>query len=321
MNVDTGVATKLDTGATGNNGLSAPRGWDSDGNGTVDLVYAGDQLGNLWKFDLGGDAPSKWAIAVGNKNSPQPLFIATDASGNRQPISGRPSLGIDPVNYRRWVFFGTGRMLNDGDLWEDDGSPNLDVQTMYGIIDNGVAIGSRATNDSPNDADGLVERSIAATGSIGGTPVRGFEASSGSLPVDKQGWFVDLLTPPNATPEGERITGNAQLVGNVLITSSIIPSRDPCQPGGRGYINAVDAFTGASVGEHFFDVDGDGNYSDDEVGDNPVGSVDVGVGMPTDGVLIDQLIGIGGSTGQAGSVGVNNPAASGRVSWREVLRN
>ena len=319
INVDTGATTKLDTGATGNNGLSAPRGWDSDGDGTVDLVFAGDQLGNLWKFDLSGDNGSgnaSWKIALGG----DPLFTATDAAGNPQPISGRPSLGIDPVNYQRWVFFGTGRMLNDDDLWNVDGSPNLDIQTMYGIID-GDAIGSRATNDNQSDSDGLVERSLEASGSIDGTPVRSFETAVNSLPVDKRGWFVDLLTPPDGKAEGERIIGNAQVVGPVLITSSIIPSRDPCTPGGRGYLNAVNAFTGTSVGEHFFDVDGDGSYSDDEVGDNPVGSVDVGVGMPTDGVLIDKLIGIGGSTGQTNHVPVNNPASSGRVSWREVLRN
>lgn len=318
VNVDTGAMTKLDTGATGNNGLSAPRGWDSDGDGTVDLVYAGDQLGNLWKFDLSGDnstGSALWDVGL-NGN---PLFIATDAAGKRQPISGGVSIGIDPDKYKRWLFFGTGRLLNDDDLRNADGTPNLDVQTMYGIIDDDAAIGTRAANDDQSQNDGLVERSIKATGSIDGKPVRSFESSNATMPAGKQGWFIDLLTPPNDTPEGERIVGNPQVVGPVLITSSIIPSSDPCIPGGRGYINALNAFTGASVGTHFFDVDGDGAYSDDSLGGDPVGSVDTGVGMNTDGVLIDKLIGVGGSSGTTGSVGVNNPASSGRISWREIL--
>lgn len=316
VNVDNGSVTKIDTEVDGDNGLSAPRGWDSDGDGAVDLVYAGDQLGNLWKFDLSDKNKGKWEVALGG----DPLFTATDAGGNPQHISGGISIGIDPVGYQRWVFFGTGRLLNDDDLWEDDGDPNLDVQTLYGIIDDGSAIGTREDNDSPSQSDGLVKRTIKATGSIDGKPVRSFESSVESIPLGKRGWFIDLLTPPG-TAEGERIIGNPQVVGPVLVTSSIIPGSDPCIPGGRGYINALNAFTGASVGSHFFDVDGDGQYTDDSIGDDPVGSVDTGVGMNTDGVLIDKLIGVGGSSGSTGSVGVRNPASSGRISWRELLKD
>src|SRR5690606_29654223 len=258
VDVDTGAVTKLQTSTATNNGLSGPRGWDSDGNGTVDLVYAGDQQGNVWKFSLEADAASAWGVAgnkankINNANSDNfaPLFIATDASGNRQPISGAVSLGIDPVNYKRWVFFGTGRLLTNEDL------SSKAVQSMYGIID-GDSIGTRAANDGANGL--LVERTITESGSIGGKPVRAFESSSVTMPAGKRGWLVDLLTPPNQLAEGERIIGDAQVVGPVFITSSIIPSSDPCTPGGRGYINAINAFTGGSVGEHFFDVDGDGS--------------------------------------------------------------
>lgn len=316
VNVDAGGFTKIDTGVDGDNGLSAPRGWDSDGDGRVDLVYAGDQLGNLWKFDLTDKSSGKWGVALDGK----PLFTATDAAGNRQPITGGISIGIDSIAYRRWVFFGTGRLLNDDDLWADDGNPNLSVQTMYGIVDGNSAIGTRAANDDQAKVDGLVRRSIKATGSINGTPVRSFESADASMPIGKRGWFIDLLTPAG-TAEGERIIGNPQVVGPVLVTSSIIPGNDPCTPGGRGYINALNAFTGASVGSHFFDVDGDGQYTDDSLGGDPVGSVDTGVGMNTDGVLIDKLLGVGGSSGETGSVGVNNPGAAGRISWREILKD
>ncbi|WP_222564084.1 pilus assembly protein [Novilysobacter antarcticus] len=317
VNVDTGNVTKLQTNSSTSNGLSGPRGWDSDGDGILDLVYAGDQQGNLWKFNLEDKSASKWGVDggnnVNNSNSKNydPLFVATDAAGNRQPISGAVSLGIDPVNYMRWVFFGTGRLLTNQDL------ASTSVQSMYGIVD-GDAIGTRADNDAANGL--LVQRKIAESGSIAGKAVRAFESSSVMMPAGKRGWFVDLLTPPNGLREGERIIGDAQVVGGVFITSSIIPSSDPCTPGGRGYINAINAFTGGSVGEHFFDVDGDGVYSDDELNGKPVGSIDLGVGMNTDSILIDKLLSAGGSSGGTGSVGINPSSASGRVSWREVLR-
>lgn len=320
VNVDTGAVTKLATDAAGNNGLSGPRAWDSDGNGTVDLVYAGDQLGNLWKFSLEATDRTNWGVVGGNNlnqidngntKAYAPLFIATNAGGTRQPISGAVSLGTDPSDYRRWVFFGTGRLLTNEDLGDTS------VQTMYGIVD-GAPIGTRAANDDTNGL--LVERTITESSSIAGKPVRAFESASVTMPAGKRGWFVDLLTPPNKLAEGERIVGDAQVVGAVFITSSIIPSSDPCTPGGRGYINAINAFTGGSVGEHFFDVDGDGEYSDDEVNGKPVGSIDLGVGMTTDSVLIDKLLSAGGSSGGTGSVGINPKSASGRVSWREVLR-
>ncbi|SJZ85445.1 pilus assembly protein [Novilysobacter spongiicola] len=326
INVDNGAVKKVDTGVGGDNGLSAPRGWDSDGDGDVDLLYAGDQKGNLWKFDLSHTNKSQWDVAIGG-NNPQPLFTATDASGNPQPITGGVSIGIDPVTYRRWIFFGTGRLLNEDDLWNNDGSPNLSIQSMYGIIDDNAAIGTRAQNDGQGDANGLVERSIETTGAAAdGTPVRSFETAVDSIGVNKRGWFIDMLTPPSSQAEGERVIGNPQVMASVLLTSSIIPSQDPCVPGGRGYINALNAFTGASVGEHFFDLDGDGNPSNDQVGGNPVGSIDLGLGMVTDAVLIDNGAGTGylAAGGSAGGPPEDTPtgvpSASGRISWREMQR-
>ena len=78
------------------------------------------------------------------------------------------------------------------------------------------------------------------------------------------------------------------------------------------------------IRDSFFDVDGDGEYSDDVVtyGGNtlPVGSVDLGVAMPTQGLVIDNLLFVGGSGGGNSSVKVNNPANQGRISWRELIK-
>ena len=299
------VIARIPTDESINNGLSAPRGWDQDGNGTVDYVYAGDLQGNLWKFDLSSGNSNGWEVALGQGNSVEPLFVATNDDDERQPITGGVSIGIDPATYKRWVFFGTGKLM------ERDDPTDRSVQSMYGIIDDGDEVGDRDQT--------LVERTTSAVGNIGGREVRSFESSSLEMPTDKDGWYIDFAPPAPGTAVGERMVGDPALVAQVLIFSSIIPDANPCLPGGEGFLNALNAFTGGSVPEHFFDVDGDGQYSDDEVGGNAVGSVNTGVGMPTDGLLIEKIIGVGGSGGNTGSVGVNNPAASGRVSWRELV--
>lgn len=310
-NLTTGVLLKkIDTqygSATAANGLSGVRGWDDDGNGTVDFVYAGDVQGNLWKFDLSDKLTSKWSSAFVSGGKPAPLFVATDDLGNRQPITGGITLGLDPSTYKTWVFFGTGSYITLAD------ASDKKVQSWYGLID-GAVIGGRASN--------LVRRSIVVGGEIAGRPVRGFETAT-AMDLSKRGWFVDLLTPPSGMAEGERMIGDPAVVGRTLIAASVIPGTDPCTAGGTGFINAIDAFTGTSLNSSFYDLDGDGDFTDETLTTGsatvPVGSVGLGVGMPTTPVLIDTVLSAGGSGGNTGSVLVRNPSYAGRISWHEFV--
>ncbi len=308
--IDTGVGSNV-TDAADSNGLSAPVGWDADGNGTIDYVYAGDMLGNVWKFNLGASTPSSWAVA----NSGEPVFTAThtasDGTVTRQPITGGLTVALHPKTFKTWILFGTGRLMTNGDM------TNMAVQSLYGIIDDGTTL----VRDG-DDAN-LTGRSVVVTGSFSGKSVRSFEAKS-ALPSDSKGWYLDLLTPPNATAEGERVVSDAQLLGDVLVVSSVIPTADACRADGRGYLNALDAFTGTSTGPSLFDLNGNGNFTDETLanGDQnlPVGSVDLNVGMPTLANLMRGLAVVGGSSGNTGSVPIRETRNVGRVSWREVKR-
>lgn len=309
---DGSVLAEINTGVgstTTPNGLMTPRGWDSDGNGTVDFIYAGDLLGNMWRFDLRSGTEAQWANAANRLL----MFTARDAANKPQPISGSPTLAIDPSSYKTWVFFGTGRFLNQSDLTYSNGNKNVDVQTWYGLIDGNANITGRAQ---------LQQRQLVGAASIDGTPVRAFEAAS-VLNTTAKGWYVDLKTPPGGTAEGERMIGDSAVIGTTLLAASIIPNADACEFGGRGYINAINAFTGASVTPPFFDIDGDGVFGDDNVTVAgvviPVGSVDLGIAMPTTPTVIENLLVAGGSLGTTGSIGVNNPANQGRISWREIV--
>lgn len=297
IDVDTGnVIREIDTGAGSvafPNGLSAPTGvYGIDGK-TLAYVYAGDLLGNVWKFDLTSSTPSAWTA--------HKLFTAGDGNGS-QPISAAVTVATHPRTFKRWVLFGTGRYLT-----AEDADPLLSgtTQSMYGFIEN---------NSDTLEAADLTQRNFEVTsGSVDGIPVRAFEGRS-PLPAGSQGWYVDL--PGTA----ERIVQDAQVVSGYLITASMTPTGDACEPDGSGYWNAVDAFTGTSPGNSFFDLDRDG-YTDDSVisggGQSlPVGSINVGVGMPTlPSATRFGLLGCG-SNAECGF----NPGSTRweRVSWREI---
>lgn len=306
--IDTGVGSAV-TDSADANGLTSAVGWDADGNGTVDYVYGGDMLGNVWKFDLAAGSTATWGV-LGNA----PLFAATNADGQRQPITGGLTVAFHPRTYMPWVFFGTGRLMTTGDM------TTKTVQSLYGFVDDGT---DKARSGASAN---LTRRSIQEAATLAGTPVRAFERRQ-SLPPGSKGWYIDLLTPQTppapGVPEGERVVSDAQLYGDVLVVSSVIPTADACQADGRGYLNALDAYTGTSTGPSLFDLDGDGVFEDEVIGDDklPVGSVDLGVGMPTLAELLRGLAVVGGSSGKLGSVQIREARNVGRVSWREVLQN
>lgn len=292
MNAQTGaVIREIDTGAGSSaapNGLSAPTGVYGPDGKTLAYVYAGDMLGNVWKFDLTDTSSAAWTATR--------LFTAQDATGKAQPISAGVTVATHPWTNKRWIFFGTGRYLTT----EDADSSNVSVQSMYGFIDSGAAV-------SRSD---LTRRTVQVTsGTSSGYPVRAFEGRT-SLPISSKGWYIDL---PDA---GERIVQDAQVVSTYLITASMIPTGNACDADGRGYVNALDAFTGTSAASSYFDLDKNAG-TDDTVSGLPVGSVDAGVGMPTLPNVMRGVMLVAGSNGEIQALPVKPPRWE-RVSWRDL---
>ncbi len=152
------IQTTNDAVGSGNandNGLAAPALVDLNGDGRTDVVYAGDNLGNLWKFDLTSDDASKWDIAgwgIGLTKK-DPLFTAQgpvklgETRNQIQPITAPPVVsandrqktvgsGASKKNVAvggLMVAFGTGRNLTATD--RDTGSTQ-NVQTLYSVLDN-----------------------------------------------------------------------------------------------------------------------------------------------------------------------------------------
>ncbi|WP_404299873.1 pilus assembly protein [Alicycliphilus denitrificans] len=139
------------TGNAADNGLASPALVDLDGDGKTDVIYAGDNLGNLWKFDVTSATESDWKVAFGDN---KPLFTArgpatlTGSTRDKvQPITAPPivrpndrvvtvgtgdSAKTVPIG-GMMVAFGTGRNLTANDRRTDIAQP---VQTLYSVLDN-----------------------------------------------------------------------------------------------------------------------------------------------------------------------------------------
>jgi|GEM_PF-2309385 len=113
------------------NGLGAPRAIDVDGNGTVDVVYAGDLMGNLWKFDIASPDHAQWTIAY-----QQPLFTAKGPTGATQAITSAPMVVANPVHGGYMVAFGTGRSLTDDD------ATDARINSIYAVWDSQIPVES-----------------------------------------------------------------------------------------------------------------------------------------------------------------------------------
>lgn len=130
--IDTGVG---DAGPDNCNGLSSPAIIFPQGDGENDFIYAGDLLGNMWKFDISDGDRNNWGIYFQDDSVPsvpQPLFTAKSDAGWRQPITMQPDVTSTCINGTEGylVAFGTGRLYNP----EIDNLDNS-IQTMYGIWD------------------------------------------------------------------------------------------------------------------------------------------------------------------------------------------
>ncbi|HGO6623204.1 TPA: PilC family type IV pilus tip adhesin, partial [Neisseria gonorrhoeae] len=98
----------------GKGGLSSPTLVDKDLDGIVDIAYAGDRGGNMYRFDLSSDKPSEWTVRT--------IFQGT------KPITSAPA--VSRLADKRVVIFGTGSDLSEEDV------VGKDQQYIYGIFDD-----------------------------------------------------------------------------------------------------------------------------------------------------------------------------------------
>ncbi|HFB6684186.1 TPA: PilC family type IV pilus tip adhesin [Neisseria gonorrhoeae] len=106
----------------GKGGLSSPTLVDKDLDGTVDIAYAGDRGGNMYRFDLSNSDPNKWSVRT--------IFEGT------KPITSAPA--VSRLKDKRVVIFGTGSDLTEDDVL-DTKEQYIKEQYIYGIFDDDKA--------------------------------------------------------------------------------------------------------------------------------------------------------------------------------------
>ncbi|ENZ9090108.1 PilC family type IV pilus tip adhesin, partial [Neisseria gonorrhoeae] len=104
----------------GKGGLSSPTLVDKDLDGTVDIAYAGDRGGNMYRFDLSNSDPNKWSVRT--------IFEGT------KPITSAPA--VSRLADKRVVIFGTGSDLSEQDVLD------MKEQYIYGIFDDDTEAGN-----------------------------------------------------------------------------------------------------------------------------------------------------------------------------------
>ena len=152
----------------GKGGLSTPTLVDTDFDGIVDIAYAGDRYGNMFRFDLSGETPSKW--------SAQMIF---QGSGN-QPITSAPAVSRRSKD-KYVVIFGTGSEIYHSEL--DVATQN---NAVYGIYDDTSKEAVLAKSDE------LTSQTVQADGEY-------ISVTNNKVSEDQKGWKLALGS-------GERVT-------------------------------------------------------------------------------------------------------------------
>jgi type IV pilus assembly protein PilY1 len=267
------------------NGLGTPTAVDTDLNGTVDLVYAGDRLGNLFRFDLRDPDPTKWKSTR--------VFTASYTEGavnTIQPILSQPLVIKHPTEQGFLVIFGTGSYATRDD------ARNEDIQSIYGIWDRGES--NPATAAAGARTQLLVEQTM--TNIVDDAGVEDFtrRVFLGTQSVDYlaqncstadcsaegdqagvYGWYVDLdlpratqsvsgdpvldtsgRPPPGPQYPGERAIRRFIERNGSIVTTTVLPALDEfsCFGTRPGAIVVLSALTGGDVGEPLIDFNNDG---------------------------------------------------------------
>jgi len=328
VNLETGaLITKIDTGkgtaddpkgASRPNGLSTPVFVDIDGDNDVDLAYAGDLFGNMWKFDLSSASSGSWSVA----NSGAPLFVAKDSSNNAQPITSRPNVSRGPNGQGLIVLFGTVKYLESSDT--DVSSPK--TQSFYGLLDPNT--GTAAT-------DKITGRAALTTQTIdheviGGSTTQGVSGdfrvvSQNAVAGTSRGWYLDLV-PPTGGAQGEMQVTDSLIRNNHVIFTTLVPNSDPCEFGGSSWLMELNLLTGGRLDTTPWDLNNNGLFEDTiTIGGvvYPISAARTTVGITPkpatlSGEKCDYLIFPGTSGGTETRCRDPGPRGFGRQSWRQA---
>ncbi|HYX65137.1 MAG TPA: PilC/PilY family type IV pilus protein, partial [Burkholderiales bacterium] len=207
---------------------------------TFEFVYGADQLGNVWRLDVGQSASPQCAPpAASTATAPCVTHVATlkDGAGRAQPITTRPAL--THISSSRVLYIGTGRYLGDGthggisDLIDPGAASGIAwQQTLYGFKDKNADYGANLRTSA-----NLVTQTLTLINSV--------DLGITSNAVDwntNDGWLVDFIGA------GERVNIDPRLVlGTLKVVTNIPSGGGACSVGGSSRVYDFDFRSGSAV--------------------------------------------------------------------------
>ena len=185
------LISRIDVPA-GMGGLSSPTLVDTDFDGVVDVVYAGDRGGNMYRFNVVDSDPSKWNYSIVYRGNPS------------QPITAAPAV-LRRESNKYVIIFGTGSDLTAAD------TVNQATQSVYGIFDD-VSWDSKTggPKTAPNArGNELVKQNVSKDNDLI------FLSNNEIDEKTKKGWKIDLSP-------GERVT----LKPNMILRTAVVTIRN-----------------------------------------------------------------------------------------------
>ena len=330
------------------NGLGSPRAIDADRNGTVDYVYAGDEQGNMYRFDLcrrdlpttlieretdpgwygGGPSECKFGKTIFKQWTATKIFTARSSADKVQPVISKPIVVAHPTGVGYGVIFGTGRYVLKSDITDTS------LQAIYGLWDR------MGDQEIPKSA--LVQQSYSnVCDSLEGDPptkitcVRTLSSNSVDYvpPTDSDqgtlGWYNELAVPNSADPStidfpGERAVRNLVIRGGLAFVNSVVPRQGgTCGSLTGGFGLAFCPLTGTldcKVGD-VFDLNNDGEFTAlDRFGGRRAAAINFGDATPSDAAFLGERRFTQLSDGTLNITLTNTKSAfrTGRLSWRRL---
>lgn len=190
---------------------------NSQADNTTKRVYAGDLLGNVWRFML-----------EQNLTNVTKLAEMQDANGNVQPITTEPKLR--EYSRQAIVVVGTGKYLGRGDVG------NLQMQSIAAMRDDLTDTGWGVLRKNPQKFKEVKIKKNA------------LQAKAEAVAVDWStggGWWADFATP------GERMALNMEWDGTRLMVASTIPDGDQCKSGGSSWFYNIELEGGKTIGDQY----------------------------------------------------------------------
>ena len=248
-------------------------------------------------------------------------WTATEVYDTGLPITAMPAVTLDKKG-NRWLLVGTGRFL------VKDDAQDTTTQRFFGIKEPRNSDGTFSWGSA--DATKMVDVSTAAvaetTAALTGVSLTGgatlptsptfFDLENAMLQFGSDyqaGWFRSL------SPAGNRVIGEATVLGGTLTHTSYIPSAAACTVEGTAQLHAVNFSTGTAGPEAIIGIESATYLTTIDIGVAPALTPSLHTGAGYSGDNTSKAI-IQTSTGKIIEIEQSNEDSvrSGEASWREL---